>query len=434
MTAPIQFPSISPPQVVRAERPLDGFAELLVAVQGQRAERAARLKQLALEERRVASAENLDKFQIDEIKRKTELERNELEAEEAAERYVAEAVIDPDLTPDKLSAIRARMITENKKIAPWISKAFDTQFSARQSTLKSVADRRTAETTARVAGATADNTIAQSATDRARSATEAQRAQVELALSQDVQNYGQRGHLFAQFLQVPGTTAATAARLAGMPLPKGVPPDFMFPAKPGESNAQTDVLLANMELANTAIDAAKDPGLKGAAWTQLTKSTIMGIPSALLTDPLMSDDQKALVSAYSALILPLNKLMSGARASDLDLTTARQTIVTRAGDGEKTRAQKALLRQMLPIVFAAQERGEPVSAAMRDVLDRAEAAGMDKKLLAPYRKAQRRYEAQEGKSGTGRSGGVGASPHNRAAAPPMDPAIARVLSQQGRRP
>lgn len=345
MTAPsFNFPNLTPPQAVPSRSRLDGFAELLASIQDRRAQRDIARQSLALDKRRVEQSETMDKFQVEETKRKHDVEERRLRANDAVDRYVAEALQDPHLSPTKISDIRSRMVKENDKdLSPYLNEAFDTELQAQQNTLKSVADRQAAEAQAEVATKTKGNAIEKSSVDLDNAKLE--RTIRELTTKGfDVQRLS-GAHDYARASGLPW---GVVRKQFGLPhIAGGIADTFTFPDAKAGASAQGEQSAQQLRLANDGINALGNVGLSAASYASLSA----GSWTAAAINGLSSKEQQQAAAAYSQFIAPIQAVLVKGAASDKDVQRMQRAYVTLDSDATEVRAQKALVRTALAESF-----------------------------------------------------------------------------------
>lgn len=417
MTGPVfNFPNLTPQQAAPSRSRLDGFAELLASIQDRRAQREIAREQLTLEKRRVDNAETMDKHQIAEAQRKNDIADRRLRANDAVDRYVAEALQDPHLSPTKLSDIRARMVKENEKdLLPYLNEAFDTELQAAQGTLKSVADRQSAEAEAEVRTKTKGNAIAKAGVDLDNAVLE--RTIRELTTKGfDTQRLS-GAHDYARATGLPW---GVVRKQFGLPaVAGGIPDVYTFPdaSKGGAANAQTEQAAQQLRLANDGINALGNKGLSVASYASLSA----GSWTAGAINAISSKEQQELAAAYSQFIAPIQAVLVKGAASDKDVQRMQRAYVTLDSDATEVRAQKALVRTALSESF------NPGSTDYEAMLDKFESIIKEYKLprtspiVAPFLAMRPKLKALD-------------KAKTSAGASTDDPTVAKLLGQATAKP
>jgi hypothetical protein len=430
MTAPsFNFPNLTPQQAVPSRSRLDGFAELLASIQDRRAQRDIAREQLTLEKRRVENSETMDKHQIEQDTRKQDIADRRLRASDAVDRYVAEALQDPHLTPTKLSDIRARMIKENEKdLLPYLNEAFDTELQAQQQTLKSVADRQAAEAGAEVATKTKGNVIANSGVDLDNAKLE--RTLRELtAKGFDTQRLA-GAHDYARASGLPW---GVVRKQFGLPnVAGGIPDTYTFPDQSGKGagDKMASVAATQLQNINDQLNSLGNKGLSIAAYKSLSAGPLTS--SAL--NSMLSKDQQELVGAYAPFIAFIQPVIQKGNASEGDVARIQRAFVTLEDDAPTVKAQKALIRTALAESF------DPSGTNYTAMLDKFNAIikdhGIDPKspLVAPFLAMRPKLKDAETKAAAAKASGddpvVTKMLGTPAAAPKRAPRAADVLTRQ----
>ncbi len=388
MTAPINFPTISPPQIAPPRRgQLDGFAEFLTALQGQQEERAARREQLDMQRRALDSNLEGDKLSREKTKREIEVADLKLKASEIADRYAREATTTPGLDAAGISEIMGRMVsTEDKKLAPYLTAEFMQQVKGHQETLASVAERIKAQSGAKVAtgteagaiaGANANNSVAvATAGSRISEAkTNAETAKINkdnAALERTMRTLqtqgfdAQRLSAALDYARASGLPWGVVAKQHGLPLiAGGLKPDFVFPdAAKSAAAAAADKTASQLRTANDAINALGDRGLSIAANASLSRGPII---AGMINASIPREQQEA-VAAYAPFMAVVQSFQVKGAASDQDVARMQRAYVTLASDAPSVRAQKALVRTALADSFDADNPTEAMIDKFRALL------------------------------------------------------------------
>lgn len=426
MTLP--FANIAPSQVAgsRRESVLAGMGEFLATLMANREQLAQSREQLQMQRQKLDSDLEMDKLRKQEALKKIE----DAEKINEAQNIVLNEAL-PKLTlqgfkPEAVEEERVRLIqTYGKKLGVAIGNAFNEGVSGAVGLKGGIDQARLARSQATVAEATQGDTIARSGTDTKRSAVELETAKVEQAtakLDNYLTNLRTRG-FDAQRLAEARNLAMTSglpwgrvAKELGLPMKAGgLAPDFVFPVAEDKdaTKAAADAQTASdlLSVAAAQLTAMPDIGVGTAAYTQLTTEKFLGIPVDPLAPAFTSPREKQLVGPYATITTNLVKLQHGARGTNFDAQQTIRQIVVRDSDPAKTKADKRLMIQLLPIVFRASASGEPVAPRIKLMLDAAQKRGVDDNILAPFRALEKRYEAQEKKKPRGRgSDGVAVDP------------------------
>lgn len=416
MTAPINFPTIQAPQVVAPKRSdLDGFAEFLAALSAQRDERAVRREQLDMQRRQLANSETKDKFQMEQDKRKLEQDELLIQADEAAERYAREITTDPGADENTISAVLARAVSENKKIAPFISKAIMQQVQQQQQTLASVAQRKAAQSGAVTAGvnadvatATKDDRIAAGKLEdevvaaqltAANHAAEASRLGAILARDQINLDPARRSQI-SQFMAA-GKTLGEAYRAVGRTVPAGADPNFRLDAgdeggAAGAAARKQKGLAAQAQLGVETLRAAGSIPLSVGAdifRVALAKEGVLGAGARALANKSLTPAERQTVQGYMLLGQAYMVHVTGATATNTQSQVFMNTIVAFASDDPKTIQQKITIQNLLPQLIA---QGLGPSDIARAMAAEAAKLGMNEKQLKALRAqvpVAQKYEA-----------------------------------------
>ena len=405
----ISFGAVSPPQQAAPRRSqADGLAELLLAITQSRTQREQFRERMALERQQEerAAAESgervkLTKEQAAREKAKFEQEEREKEADD----IVANAV--PGLLtikggkpePSDFENLRARLIAEKPKLGGELNNAFNKQVGELQNFAKSYLDREKSELDLRVGKATEASTIARAKDEAKRSAilTRTAAIQERVAAAEERLGPGNRNGIISD-MRLTGKPLGVIRRIYGVGPIDGVSDNATFDQLSGAKDADDDAMANNLRVAVEALKSLKDPGLGKAALTQLTTATIAKFPVDIFTDPYMSDDQKSAVPLYATIAQGLNRLVNGARGSDLDFANARRTVTIKDTDPPKVREQKFLMMTLLPEMLSGPP-GVPMSTNIKTVLDRAQTAGVSMATLMPFRVIEERARANEKRGG-----------------------------------
>lgn len=354
MTAPISFPSISPPNVVKRESDFDDFAQLMVAIMQGRQQLGLRKQEIELERQRTASsieeagqrtAESRARMKADEEKRKQELEA--IDAGRIASRYLADAMLESggNLTPEVLNRARAGAYKENPKLGELIFNKFDAQVQGMEQARTALAERRIKEPAAEVAPENVQLGLQ-------KGRLEVQRAQVALSTDQIQQAIeGARLQLDPQRAQIAeahmsrGVPAGQAYRLAGAKLPVGIPENFVHPdadATGRRSAAQERAgPLLNMFRVGRAVaeGAGAVPLTFLNTWRTRSNSGIV----EGLANVVSSDKQNQLVTGYRLMANAFRFSISGAASAVAEENRLAAILTPVVGDNDDTLRAKKLL-------------------------------------------------------------------------------------------
>lgn len=401
----ISFPGISAPQQVQQKRSdLDGLAELLVAVTQNRRQLALSREQLELqkqefEQRKLEAGPRVEGAKLDNDKKKRELEfaENSQKAQEAANDAIGVFLMKGDKSPEAISNLRVSLIQDprHKKYAALLDDALTTGLANTVKLETDIAQRQSAVVDAEVKTTTKPDEIKRIQADARRATTLARTADVQerIARAEEKLGPGNRNGIISD-MRLTGKPLGVIRRIYGVGPIEGVPDDATADNLSGKKNADDDAMANNLRVAVEALKSLKDPGLGKAALTQLTTASFLKLPVDIFTDPLMSDDQKASVPLYATIAQGLNRLVNGARGSDLDFANARRAITIKDNDPTQVREQKFLMMELLPEMLAGAP-GTVMSANIKTVLDRAQSKGVSITTLMPFRVIEERARAAE---------------------------------------
>lgn len=411
----ISFPGISAPQQVSQRKSdLDGLAELLLAVTAQRRQLAMRREELDLqkqefEQRKLEGGTRVEGARLDNERKKRELEDadNLQKAREVVNDAIGTFLMKGDRSPKAISELRVSLIQDpkHKKYSRLVDEELTKALSNTEKLESDIATRITQQTEADVKTQTKDSEITRIRADARRAVTLARTAEVQerIARAEERLGPGQRVGILED-MQRSGQTLGIVRRIRGVGPIEGLSDDMTFAQLSGKADAEADAMANNMRVAVEALKTLKDPSLGKAALTQLTTASIFKLPVDIFTDRFMSDDQKAAVPLYATIAQGLNRLVNGARGSDLDFMNARRAIAIKDTDPKKVREQKFLMMTLLPEMLSGPP-GVPMSVNIKTVLDRAQAEGVDTMTLMPFRVIEERARAAE-KAGPTQLGGT----------------------------
>lgn len=361
MTAPISFPTLQAPQVAtRRSSNIDGLAELLVGIAQHRQQLALQRDQLDLERQRTEdqlanSSENRAASAQERKQKQQEFDQKQqaLQSQDIAETEIGNMLQLGGITPDRMNEARARMLetAKQKKLPPtMLLGALDEAVQRNEKTFAEIAQRKTAESGARVATATEAPTIARAKTDAATADVNLDNAKLERTL-RTLQTQGfdaQRLAAANDYAKTSGLPWGVVRKQFGLPfITGGVPDTFMFPDAKAGHNAQSEQAAQQLRLANDGINALGNKGLSVASYASLSA----GSWTAGAINALSSRDQQELAAAYSQFIAPIQAVLVKGAASDKDVQRMQRAYVTLDSDATEVRAQKALVRTALAESF-----------------------------------------------------------------------------------
>lgn len=357
MTAPISFPTISPPQVVQRRSQLDDLPQLILALAQHRESVANAHAQLELERQR--TEDQLANSTENRAASKEERARAQAEHEHKLKVYQAHDIVAnalpgvltaPGDFTQNAEAARVKLIQQNKQLAPFINDAFNSQLGDIARTRTAIAERRKAEAEAPVAEKTAGARIkaAQNAADQ---------SDVDLATSRltntlkslEVQGFdAQKLAVANDFARTSGLPWGIVRKQFGLPSIKGGLEDtFTFPEAKTAASGQLEQAANQLRLANDGINALGNKGLSVASYASLSA----GAWTSGAINALSSRDQQELAAAYSQFIAPIQAVLVKGAASDKDVQRMQRAYVTLDSDDRTVRAQKALVRTALAESF-----------------------------------------------------------------------------------
>jgi hypothetical protein len=412
MGTSLNFASIAPSQVVgsRRESALAGMGEFLATLMANREQLAQSREQLKMQREKLDADKEI--AAIEKKKLLTDIEQKE-KLNEAQNIVLNEAL--PKLTlagfaPEAVEEERVRLIqTYGKKLGVAIGTAFNEGVSGAVGLKTNIDQGRTARVNANVGEKTAPDVVAQAGLGTQRGRIDVETARIQNAtakLDNDLTRLRTQGYDVQKlseartFAMTSGLPWGRVAKEFGLPLKAGgLAPDFVFPVAEDKdaTKAAADAQTASdlLSIASAQLTAMPDIGVGTAAYTQLTTEKFLGIPVDPLAPAFTSDKEKQLVGPYATITTNLVKLQHGARGTNFDAQQTIRQVVVRESDPAKTKADKRLMIQLLPIVFRASASGDPVAPRIKLMLDAAQKRGVDDNILAPFRALQKRYEAQE---------------------------------------
>lgn len=422
MTAP-NFGNIQTPQFIPApqrQNQLAEFGQLFATIVQNREQLAQQRERMAMERERLDADLEMDKLQKKEKLAKLEQDEKIIGARNivVTEALPALASMPGGITPEAVEQERMRLIKAyGKDFGTHISTALNEGVAGLEAVRAGIAERRANVVRADVAETTKDDAIAQAdlGTQRGRIDVETARIQNATAkLDNDLTRLRTQGYDVQKlaearnFAMTSGLPWGRVAKEFGLPVKAGgLSPDFVFPVAEDKdaTKAAADAQTASdlLSVASAQLTAMPDIGVGTAAYTQLTTEKFLGIPVDPLAPAFTSDKEKQLVGPYATITTNLVKLQHGARGTNFDAQQTIRQIVVRDSDPAKTKADKRLMIQLLPIVFRASASGDPVAPRIKLMLDAAQKRGVDDNILAPFRALQKRYEAQERAKPRGRS-------------------------------
>lgn len=435
MTSPIQFPSISPPQLApQKESSLHGLAELTLAIVHGRQQLAIRRQQLEQEKLRTAAQLATDTQEragaAADLRKKLkdiELQQQRVDAGEIASRHVQAILGAPGgITPSVYAETRQRAMSENNKLAPYIAEAFDAQLGNAQQALATSAQRRAEEVRARVGEHTE---AAQTATALAQPTLvrlQIKNEQLMARLRQDeLELDPARRAQFTAILQ-GGGTAGDAYRIIGRTRPADVPENYRLPgarqaAGGGAAAQQTQSISDQMALGNSLIDAANEGGrvpitIRGT----LVRS---GNPFAVMAlNPHLAPRERQIIQGYQLLAQAYALHVTGTTASNTQMQLFQNTVVDQRGDDEATYKQKRAVRHALVLLVQSGAKPTEVTAGL---LDAATRAGMPTNVLSIIRAQAALAKKYEASPQYRQQQGLSLTPGD---ATNLDPALASRLS------
>ena len=403
MTAPINFPSISAPQLAPPKRgQLDGFAEFLTALQGQREERADRQERLNMERRRLDSALETDKLTKQETQRKLDIADMRLQAEKIAEPFSTQVALHPSADKDDIAAVREQLVrTTDKKLLPYTLEAFDDGILKTQDVMFKIAQRESAQSKARVDVATEKPDISKAGSDAKRAATEAKRSEVQLqhdvvvlntakvqqALANIEKTYGAGRVQRSMAVLNSGGTIAEALRLEGLPVPDGVDPNFRLPKLEGSGSdkAKQEGLAGQALAGSTLLELAKHKklSLKADIFRSMAgKAGVIGAVGRHATNKNLEPEERQALQGYNLLGQAYAQHVTGATATDSQMQVFNNTIIAFEDDDDETYKQKIVIQRLLPRLISRGLKPSQIAAAM---VEEAERIGMEPGRIAILR-------------------------------------------------
>lgn len=406
MTSPFSFPDVTP-RTTPQRNELDDFAQLLLGVHKMQQDFAVQKEGLDLERRRTEQSEETGAAQRKQINAELDERQADIDARTLATHYLPMVLAPGGATLENLATQRVRLLEEagkdkKRNLGVRALKAFDEAIADAEKARGQMALRRTSEVAADVAEKThaaqveagnLDPKVKKAQLEEADAGLQLRRIQTKL------ENLRLAGFDAARINSMyagmdMGLTIGESARIQGITLPPDIDPNMRKPvpsADGGVHERQMNTYANVLDLANSQLNELGNKGLNAAAYANLATNSIT---ADYLTNVVMSDEQRSLLSAYSLFLQPFNRMMAGGNASDLDLANARRTLVTRASDSEATRIQKQLLRNALPIVLRNTE-GMKRSDQLAAILVNAKAQKIDAKLLGPIETLRKKEEAAE---------------------------------------
>lgn len=412
MTAPINFPSISAPQLVDSRSQLEGLGEFMLALQQGRQQIAQARERLALErqrtedqlknseENRSASAEDRKR-----AKDKFDQEQRVLDAADLVHGKLAELRATGQWAPEHINKAFVGLVQSNKKLADEIGSVFWPSVGKQEQAVTEIAQRRSAEVAANVAEQTERTTVegARTALANARVAlniNQIQQGLLTLQQQRDPSRVAVAENLFAR--GIPWGQAREAAGLA----PGGIPDDAVLPgAGTGGAQATAMAPIASMfKLGKTMVDAAGNSGLTDLSAFRLT-TRIQTLDLAL--NKLTSPEQRQQVQGFRLMGTAFGRYISGQQSTDREALRLMNILAVLKSDDTETRAQKRAVVDIIGNVIDAAAQGtmSPV-AAMDMIIGAARERGMSGRALELMRQQRAdaaRFETRQTRPGATRA-------------------------------
>lgn len=402
MTAPLQFPSLQPPQAVASPSSLDGFAELLVNIKNHR-------QTIALERERLADQKKRTEAEI-RSQANSDVANNAKTAAELRDKLKAnaehdQALQDADLgteyagnvfnmpggaTDANIQAARIKLIQGVPR------KSVKTALAAFEAHIKDAADTRTATANARAN--TADANVAVN-TEAARTAVgqgapEVQKTQLREAHLRATMESMQLAGFDANRIsaadalwQHSGKPWGAVRKQLGLPkIAGGLADDDTFAPKDTGTAAQRQAMGEGLSVANGALNALDNEGLSPAAFGVISSnpSGMLSGASTAAISGMLGDKQQHLVAAYAGFNAMTQAALPRGATSDKDAAEMRRAFVTLKSDAPSVKAQKALLRNAFVEAFQTATPGSHAKA-LENMLKIAKHFGVkDATLLAPF--------------------------------------------------
>ena len=366
MTSPVNFGNFSPPQVVPArDEGWGDLARILVSVAQGRQQIAARRDELALQRDKFKHDVEMDKPEKERRLKELERASNATEAADIVAQRLPGLLLAPGDRAENLTKLRVELIQGNRKLAPFISAALDAQVKGLEDAATGIAQRRTAESTARVTTETEPERIAKPKVDLAASRVVLETARIEQGLEQlrkdrDPQRIQTA---LAAWEFVP--TWAGARKVAGL-APGGIPDNAVRPKDAGAGGARMQDLAAIGQLAtlgNAMIEAVPDAPvllskLRMSAG-QGPLGTLMSEGAAALTSPA----QRQLVQGYLMLGTAFGKYITGQQSSEREAQRLINITAEPSSADPATREQYRLVRRGIVSIINQASQGQLTPSA-----------------------------------------------------------------------
>lgn len=402
----ISFAPISAPQqVVRKRSDLDGLAELLLAVTQARHDIAFKREGLDLERQRTEAsiaegAARTASSKLDRKKKERELEVDLLktEAADVAATIYQGMLSDPKgITPQAINEAKRATLSNpaHKKIAPYVLDELDDFIKDGEAALAQHATRRADDVRMRVSEGTEPEQVSKIKADASTAQTQAKNALVELDLNRvrksieearlrfDPQRVGTAASIIGN-----GAPAGTAFRIAGVPLPAGVDPNYVLPnealGKQSDAQRRAEGLLSGFRLARQQATAIGPVPLTfvNSVRARTKGDGLIGGTIASFANTISSENQQRLFNAYNTMAQMWRFHVSGAASALGEAAQLMQLIAPLTGDSPnatlgKAQLQNAIEESMSRVVGAEWNPQQAVD----HLISVAKANKMDKKVL-----------------------------------------------------
>lgn len=405
MTAPINFPTLSPPQVVAPRRSdLDGFAEFLVALENNRAARAEARKRLDLEELRTKNDLETSKLERDAKMQDMERKRLAIEAEEVAAPFVLQfQALGDKATPAEALKLARTMheSNKNKKLTALLDDAFSNGVMQAQQLRSQFAATTTAETNAAKGVATKDADIEvanlRPQVEKAQLAVAQQQlelSQLDKLIKQDAINLDPaRRSQIINDLQ-GGWTVGQAYARAGRPVPTGVDPELRYPGAAGAGGGTLSAAEAKNEglsklaargLTQLMVADFKPLSGKADAFRAVAKKEgILGAVQRWALNPKLTPEERRVLQGYALVGQAFATYITGASATDAQINMFLNTVTILQDDDPATQQQKRAFLKELPSMISGRNPVEIVD----EMIKFGSQIGMSQEKLAELAKAR----------------------------------------------
>lgn len=406
----ISFPTVAPPQAAPQRRSdLDGLAELLLAVTQQRRQLAMQREELNMrkqefEQRKLEGGVRMEgaKLENEQKRKEIELAETQQKAREIVTDALPRLLMKESYTDADVSALRVELLQQNKKIAPYVDEAFSLALKNTEQAKAALVERAMRESQGRVQAQT-------EATQVQRAKTEAQNAIVELDLNRvrkaiaDAQlAFDPQRIAIATSVMGNGANAGTAFRLAGVPLPAGIDPNYVLPSElTGKQTDQTrraEGLLAGFRLARQQATAIGPVPLTfiNSVRARTKGDGLIGGTIASFANVISSDNQQKLFNAYNTMSQMWRFHVSGAASALGEASQLMQLIAPLTGDKPETVLQKAQLQNAIEESMSRVVGAEwNPQQAVDHLISVAKANKMDKKTIDMLQKERSTVNSPE---------------------------------------